>query len=108
MQSSQHWKRDHTSSPLNGSAARGVLVQREMGPEFVVVDRIRAEHLAQVRFAEHDEVIQSFPANRADQPLDMSILPRGTEGGGTIANAHRAEASAEGEILCGVAIADQV
>ena len=79
MQSSQHWQRYHTSSALNGSEARGVLVQGEMRPEFVVVDRIRAEHLAQVRFAEYDEVIQSLPANRADQPFDMSVLPRGTE-----------------------------
>ncbi len=76
MQSPKNWKWCDTSSALNGAEARCVLVQREMGPDLVIVNSIRSEASAQVRFAEDYEVIQSLPANRADQPLDMSVLPR--------------------------------
>jgi hypothetical protein len=107
MQSSRNWERCDSSSALNASEARGP-VQPETGPDLVIVNSIRSEAFAQVRFAEHYEVIESLPANRGDQPLDMSVLPRRTSCGGAVANARRPYASAQGVTVCVVAIADQV
>ena len=47
-----------------------------MGPRLIIVGSIRAYDSAQVRFTEHDHVVQAFPADRADEPLDICILPR--------------------------------
>jgi hypothetical protein len=32
--------------------------------------------VAQVPFAEDDDMIKTLPSNRADQPFNISILPR--------------------------------
>jgi hypothetical protein len=35
-----------------------IFVQREMWPDFVVIRSIRLQDISQVRFAEHDEVVE--------------------------------------------------
>jgi hypothetical protein len=54
---------------------RRVLVQRSMSPRLIIVGSIRAYDSAQVRFTEYDHVVQALPADRADEPLDICILP---------------------------------
>jgi hypothetical protein len=54
---------------------RGVLVQRSMGPRLIIVGSIGAYDPAQVRFTEHDDVVQALPADRANESLNVSILP---------------------------------
>ena len=54
---------------------RGVLVQRSMGSRLIIVGSIGAYDSAQVRFTEHDHVVQAFPADRANEPLNVSVLP---------------------------------
>ena len=47
-------------------------------------------------FAEHDNVVKSFPPDRTDRPFTISVLPRRSRRGWPIPNAHRpktAEAS---------------
>jgi hypothetical protein len=60
---------------LNRAMERGVLVQRSMGPRLIIVGSIRAYDSAQVRFTEQDHVVQAFPADRANESLNVSILP---------------------------------
>src|ERR1700731_3430416 len=55
---------------------RGVLVQRSMGPRHIIIGGISAWGPAQVRFAKHDHVVETFAADRADESLNVSILPR--------------------------------
>jgi hypothetical protein len=38
--------------------------------------QISAQDPAQVRFAEHNHMVETFPSDRADQSLDVHILPR--------------------------------
>jgi hypothetical protein len=45
-----------------------------MGPDVIVVGSISFERPAQVGLAEHHDVVEAFAPDRADQPLDMSIL----------------------------------
>ena len=42
----------------------------------IIVGSIRGQDLAQVRFTEHDHVVQAFPVDRADEPLNVPVLPR--------------------------------
>ena len=41
-----------------------------MRPCLIVVGSIGADDLAQMRFAEHDHMVEAFPTDRADEPLD--------------------------------------
>jgi hypothetical protein len=54
---------------------RGVLVQRSMGPRLIIVGSVDADDPAQVRFTEHDDVVQALPADRANESLNVSVLP---------------------------------
>jgi hypothetical protein len=56
--------------------ARRILVQRQMRPEFVVIARVGRKDPAQMDFAEDDDIVEAFLADRADQPLRVPVLPR--------------------------------
>ena len=60
---------------LNRAMKRGVLVQRSMSPQLIIIGGICAEDSAQVCFTEHDHVVQALPADRANEPLNLSVLP---------------------------------
>jgi len=41
-----------------------------------------------VRFAEHDEVVESFATYRSDEPLNVAVMPRRAWRRGVIADSH--------------------
>src|SRR5438552_13564515 len=47
-----------------------------MCPRPVVVVDVLRQDLSKMPFADHDDVVQAFPANRADHPLGIRVLPR--------------------------------
>src|SRR6266699_487990 len=47
-----------------------------MNARFIIIGRILAQDATQVRFPEHDHVVETFPSDCADQSLDVRILPR--------------------------------
>ena len=51
------------------------LASDKMRPDIVVIVAVGPEDPAQMGFAEDDDVIEAFPADRADQPLRMPVLP---------------------------------
>ena len=55
---------------------RRILVQREMRPNLVVIGSVILQNATQMRFVEHDQVIKAFATNRADEALDVAVLPR--------------------------------
>ena len=61
---------------LNRAMERGVLIQRSMSPQLIIIGGICAEDSAKVRFTKHDHVVQTLPADRADESLNIGILPR--------------------------------
>jgi hypothetical protein len=61
---------------LNRAMERGVLVQRSMSPQLIIIGGICAKDSAQVCFTEHDHVVQALPADRADESFNIGILPR--------------------------------
>ncbi len=60
---------------LNRAMEWGILVQGTMSPRLIIVGGICAQDPAQVRFTEHDHVVQAFPADRANESLNVSVLP---------------------------------
>src|SRR5260370_40153954 len=54
-----------------GGVMRGV-----GGVGVIVIRRVSLEDTVQVRFAEHDEVVERFATDRSDEPLNVAALPR--------------------------------
>ncbi len=76
MKSAEDWPHGELAEPLDRPMARRILVQGQMCSEFVLVAGVGRKNPAQMGFAEDDDVIEAFSADRADQPLRMPILPR--------------------------------
>jgi hypothetical protein len=49
-----------------------------MNPHAIVVGGKLTNGLAQMPFTKHDQVVETFPPDRADQSLCATILPRRT------------------------------
>ena len=54
--------------------ARAVVIETLVRPRNVVVREVRAKHATQVVFVEHDDEIEAFAANGADDALGEGIL----------------------------------
>jgi hypothetical protein len=63
------------ADPLDRPMARRILVQGQMRSELIVITGVGRKDPAQMGLAEDDDVIEAFPADRADQPLRMPVLP---------------------------------
>ena len=65
---------------LNGTTERCIFGDGEMRPKVIVIGGVGSKDSAHMSFAEDDDVIEAFPADRADQPLRMAAhslwLPR--------------------------------
>jgi hypothetical protein len=89
MKSTEDRPRGELAKPLDSPIARWILVQGQMRSEPVVMAGVGRKDSAQMGFAEDDDVIEAFPADRADQSLRMPILPGPPRGGRVIAYTHR-------------------
>ena len=87
---------------------RRVLVQGTMCPRLIIVGSIRAYDSAQMRFTEYNHVVQALPADRADEPLNVSVLPGRSERNRPISNAHGAETLHGDASIRGVPIPNEV
>jgi len=64
--------------------------------------------VAQVPLAEDNDMIKTFPSDRANQPFRMSILPWRSWRGWPVTNAHSAKPPGKNFAVDPVAIADDV
>ena len=74
MKSAEDRLSSELAEPLDRPMARCVLVQGQMRSDSVVIAGIGRKDLAQVGLAEDDDVIEAFPADRADQSLRMPVI----------------------------------
>src|SRR5947208_12799911 len=93
---------------LNRPMEWGILVQRAMNARFIIVRGIPAQDPAQVRLPEHDHVVETFPADRADQPLDVWVLPRRPGSGRLVPNAHGAQPLPEDRAIRSVPVPNKI
>jgi len=75
MKSAEDGPCDDLAVSLDRPMAGRILTQRQMRPDFVVITCIGRKDLAQMGLAKDDDVIEAFPADRADQSLRMPVLP---------------------------------
>src|ERR1019366_2635369 len=87
---------------------RRVLVQRSMSPRLIIVGSIRTYDSAQMCFTEYDHVLQALRADRANEPLNVSVLPGGSERNRPISNTHGAQTLHEDWPVRGVPIPNEV
>src|SRR5260370_8016066 len=87
---------------------RGVLVQRSMSPRHIIIGGISAQDPAQVRFAKHDHVVETFAADRADESLNVSILPGRSGCDRTVPDTHCTDPLQEDWTIRGVSIPNEI
>src|SRR6266540_993292 len=77
MQAAHLWEHDNLACGgwLYAARLRTILVEREMRSGPVMILKIPRQHTAQVTLVEDDDVIQTFAADRANEALDIWILP---------------------------------
>jgi hypothetical protein len=54
---------------------RGVLLERKMGSDAIVIVGIGSEDLAQMGLAQDQDMVQAFSPDRAYEPFSVSVLP---------------------------------
>src|ERR1700736_2171588 len=59
-----------------------------MSSDLIVIRSVSLQDTAQVRFAEHDEVVERFATYRSDEPLNVAVLPRRAWCGRVISDPH--------------------
>jgi hypothetical protein len=91
----------------DGVWSGGLQPERSVGPIAVVVAEELGQHGAQVPLAEHDEVVETLPAEGADDALRDRVRPRGPDGREQGLEAQRGGALREVAPVDGVAIAEQ-
>ena len=79
-----------------------------MRSEFIVVAGVARKDPAQMALAEDDDVIEAFPADRADQSLRMTVLPRRPRRRRVIAYAHRRKTLRDRLAVASVTVPDHV
>src|SRR5260370_4283429 len=52
-----------------------MLLQGEMCAGAIVICHVRQQQVAEVAFAEHDNVVEAFSSDRTDQPFGIPVLP---------------------------------
>jgi hypothetical protein len=97
VQTADLWEGDNGACRrrLYGPRLRTILIQREMRPASVVITKVRRQHTAQVTLIEDDDVIETFAADRADDALDVGILPWRSRCSDDLLDRHRLNTIAE-------------
>src|SRR3984893_19397449 len=73
----------------------------------VVILKVRRQHTAQVMLIEDDDVIETFTADRADDALDIGVLPRRSRCSDDLLDRHRLDTIAEGLTIRRIAVSQQ-
>src|SRR5215469_9905875 len=93
---------------LNRPVEWGILVQRAMNARFIIIRGIPTQDPAQVRFPKYDHVVETFPSDRADQPLDIRVLPRRSGSSRLVPNAHGTQPLPEDRTIRGIPVPNKI
>ncbi len=83
---------------LDGTREGRVFVQGEMGPRPVVIGEVPGEGPPQVPSIQDDQVVETLPADRADQPFHGGILPGRARRRAPISDAEAGHAAAHDRV----------
>ena len=96
MEAAEYRSRYNPPEPLDWSMDRSVLAQRQMSAGLIVVGHIRLQDLPHVGFPEDDHMVEAFPSDRPDQPLNVLFYQgdRGAVGRSRMSTARRRRTTA--------------
>ena len=95
---------DALNNPMDGC----ILVQSPMGPRAIIVCGVLAKDPAQVTFSEHDQMVEAFPPDRADQSLRVAVLPGRRGRDRLVPNAHGAKPAPDCRAVNPVLVPDYI
>jgi hypothetical protein len=88
MKAAENRSRCDGAEPLNRPMNGSVLAQSSMSPRFIVVGGKLVKDPAQMGLTKHNQVVETFPSDRADQSLRVPILPGRARSNRFVADAH--------------------
>src|SRR4030081_1074118 len=74
----------------------------------IVIFHVTEQQVTEVPFAEYNDVVKAFPADRTDQPFSISILPRGAWRRRSIADAYRSESANKDLTIGAVPVTNEI
>src|SRR5207247_2428964 len=89
----------------NGGASR---VECKVRAHPIVVGGVIRQQMAEVPFPQHHDMVEALASDRANQPFDMTVLPRRVWRDRPVANAHGSQPSGDRGAIRGVAVTDEV
>src|SRR5665811_2103405 len=77
MQAADLWERNNLASGrlAYGPGLRTILGEQEMRPRPMIIFNVRRQAAAQMTLIENYDVIETLAPDRANDPLDISVLP---------------------------------
>lgn len=108
MKSAQERCRHDAPGRLNGPAHRCVLPEGEMCANLIIIGGVSCQDPAQMRFAEHDDMVEALTSDRADETFNMAVLPRRAGRNGSVPDTHRSEPPCDDGAVTAIPIADGV
>ena len=75
MQSAQDSVGNYDTAALDWPVAWGIFLQAEMGSGRVTIKCICDQNAPKMRLAPDNDVVETFPPDRADYPLNVTVLP---------------------------------
>ena len=88
VQPAENWAAKNLPGPFDGTRERRILLQGEMCAGAIIIFHVRQQQVAEVAFAEHDNVVEAISSDRTDQPFGIPVLPWRPWRRRLIANAH--------------------
>ena len=75
MKTSEDGHRYNAAQVLNGAMDRGILIERPMGSQLIIVGSISLQNSAQMRLAQDEHMVDALAPDRSDQAFSKPILP---------------------------------
>src|SRR5207249_2642719 len=99
-----------TGPKISSRARRQSLatLAKMVGPRFIIIRGIPTQDPAQVRLPKYDNVVETFPSDRADQPLDVRVLPRRSGSSRLVPNAHGTQPLPEDQAIRSVSVPNKI
>jgi hypothetical protein len=73
VQPAENWPAKDLPGPFDGTRERRILLQGEMCAGAIIIFHVRQQQVAEVAFAEHDDVVEAH--SRRIEPISRSAYP---------------------------------
>jgi hypothetical protein len=101
--------RNYDAAPvLDGPIDRGILVERPMGSQLIIVSSIVLQNSAQMRFPQDNHMVDALTPDRLDQAFSKTILSRCAWGDGLVPDTHGAQSPRDDSDIDAIPISNEI